>query len=85
MQGTDAKIKCEVRANPVAVVEWLKDDQTISSGGRWVARGDADLERPDLTGPEASSNLGGDETVSLDGIRVGLCFTRSSWMTSGIT
>ena len=36
MGGTDAKIKCEVRANPVAVVEWRKDDETISSGGRWV-------------------------------------------------
>ena len=36
VQGTDAKIKCKVRANPVAVVEWLKGEQTISSGGRWV-------------------------------------------------
>lgn len=38
--GTDAKIKCVVRANPVAVVEWLKDDQTISSGGRYVVEQD---------------------------------------------
>ena len=35
-QGTTAKIKCVVRANPVAFVEWIKDEETISSGGRCV-------------------------------------------------
>ncbi|XP_043202353.1 fasciclin-2-like isoform X1 [Amphibalanus amphitrite] len=39
-QGTTAKIKCVVRANPVAVVEWIKDDKTISSGGRFVVEQD---------------------------------------------
>jgi len=38
--GSEAKIKCVVQANPVAVVEWFKDGRLLRSGGRYVVEQD---------------------------------------------